>query len=82
MVFSKGLMTKSQGFMITLDLTNTVEDNIESMNKWVKIVAEYKDTPKVVVGCKCDVKRGVEQLKEHAHTLGMRYVETSAKDTF
>ena len=75
----------AQGIMLVYDITDL--DSFQNLNSWLIEIEKNasKNVFKILVGNKCDMenerKVTVEQGKDFATQYGMKFFETSAKDS-
>ena len=75
----------AQGVMLVYDITDI--DSFECLNSWLIEIEKNapKNVYKILVGNKCDLenerKIKIEQGEEFARQYGMKFFETSAKDS-
>lgn len=73
----------AHGIIVVFDVTNT--STFENIQKWLQEIDRYAvdGVPRLLVGNKCDLagerKVSREEAEEFAQSLGLTYLETSAK---
>jgi len=78
------LFRGAHGVAVVFDLTN--RESFESIPMWFTEVDKFlpKSRPRILLGNKCDMKLdrtvSTKEAQELAQSLGVEYVETSAKD--
>ena len=76
---------QSQGIMLVYDITDL--ESFQNLNSWIIEIEKNasKNVYKILVGNKCDMegerKISAEQGKDFASQYGMKFIETSAKES-
>ena len=79
------LTSGAQGILVVYDITD--KESFNSVKTWISEIKKYAQTDvvKLLIGNKCDLesKREIEteEGRQLAKTLGMDFMETSAKET-
>lgn len=79
------LTSGAQGILVVYDITD--KESFNSVKTWISEIKKYAqaDVVKLLIGNKCDLesKREIEteEGRQLAKTLGMDFMETSAKET-
>ena len=84
-LLSVNLISGAQGILVVYDITD--KESFNAVKTWISEIKKYaqSDVVKLLIGNKCDLesKREIEyeEGKQLAETLGMDFLETSAKET-
>lgn len=79
------LKSGAQGILVVYDITD--KESFNAVKTWISEIKKYaqSDVVKLLIGNKCDLesKREIEteEGRQLAETLGMDFLETSAKET-